>query len=515
MPPSGAKARFDGKPDVTEAMTIGRYRVVRHLATGGMADVFLARADGLQGFQKLVVIKRLLPTLEGTASFANMFLDEARLAASLQHANIVQVFDVGIADGRHFMAMEYLHGRDLGSLMGAVRDEKGVPLELACYIIASASAGLHHAHERLGPDGAPLNIVHRDLSPRNVFIGFDGHVKVVDFGIAKAEGRLTKTRTGALKGTPGYMSPEQAFSRPLDRRSDVFSLSILLWELAANRRLFRRSDDYQSLRALLEETPPPPSQFSARCPPDLDAIVARGLARDVSERFASAEELQLAIERLAQEHGLALAPRGLARLMRDLFPEDADLSRLQFDDGGSGPWRQGEGGAPTSSSARPSPASSEDSPAQDSRAKPPGPPSSAEAAPPAARRRLGLAAAAVALVGTAGALGFALRGQRSELGETPGSVDLPSAAKSGSSPAAPAAPAMAAPPMAVPDAISLAAAPQAAAPDAGSDAVAGLRQRPGGHDRKSTGARTKSPVSRRPANAPVETHLDHDSPVLP
>lgn len=494
-------------------MYIGRYRVVRHLATGGMADVFLARADGLQGFQKLVVIKRLLPTLEGNASFANMFLDEARLAASLQHANIVQVFDVGIADGRHFMAMEYLHGRDLGSLMDAVRDEQGVPLELACYIIASASAGLHHAHERLGPDGAPLNIVHRDLSPRNVFIGFDGHVKVVDFGIAKAEGRLTQTRTGALKGTPGYMSPEQALSSPLDRRSDVFSLSILLWELAANRRLFRRSDDYQSLRALLEETLPPPSHFSARCPPDLDAIVARGLARDVAERFATAEELQLAIERLALKHGLALAPRGLAGLMRDLFPEDADLSRLQFDGSGSGLWRQREGDTPTSSSTRPSPASSGDSPAQDSRAKPPGPPSFAdEAAPPVSRRRLGLglAAAAVALVGTAGALGFALRGQRSELGQAHGSIDLPSAAKSGSSPAAPAVPAMAAP-----DAIPLTAAPQPAAPDAGSDAVVELRRRPGGHDRKPTGARAKSPVSRRPANAPVETNFDHDSPVLP
>jgi hypothetical protein len=334
-------------------MNIGRYQVVRHLATGGMADVFLARAAGPEGFQKLVVIKQLLPTLEGDPAFTRMFLDEARLAASLHHANIVQVFDVGIAGGRHFMAMEYLHGRDLGCVMKAVRGGQGVPLDLACSIIASASAGLHYAHECVGPDGAPLNIVHRDLSPHNVVIGFDGHVKVVDFGIAKAAGRSTGTQTGAVRGTIGYMSPEQARAQPLDRRTDVFALCVLLWELIANRPLFRGSDDYQTLRALIEQAAPPPSEFAPRCPPDLDRIVGRGLAREVEQRTRSAEELQLALESFAREQGLALTAGGLARFMRDLFPAEADPSRVLAVGSGAAFGIRGEVEAPTSSDRKP------------------------------------------------------------------------------------------------------------------------------------------------------------------
>jgi len=312
-----------------QTQRLGRYELYRHLATGGMADVSLARISGPEGFEKLCVVKTLLPDLARDERYRAMFLNEARVAARLQHSNVVQIFDVGVVDGRYYMAMEYLHGRDLGQLMVLTRKAgQRLPLETALHVIVSACAGLHFAHEQRSPEGALLNLVHRDVSPRNVFVGFDGHVKVLDFGIVKTLDSSHKTRTGVLKGTVGYMSPEQVRGQPVDRRSDVFGLSILLWELVTGERLYRTADEYSAMRKVVEEDAPPPSSCFADCPAELDAILKQGLARDPAGRFESAAQLQQALEAFARGRGLTVSASAVARSMEDYFPGASDLRTL-------------------------------------------------------------------------------------------------------------------------------------------------------------------------------------------
>ncbi|HEX4460669.1 MAG TPA: serine/threonine-protein kinase, partial [Polyangia bacterium] len=219
---------------------LGDYEILKRLAVGGMAEIFLARVRKLTGFQKMVVIKRILPQLAQNTDFVEMFLDEARIAATLEHPHIVQTYDVGMIDDSYYIAMEYLHGEDVRSIMRAVNTRlQAPPIEQALHIIISAAAGLHYAHEKVGFDGAPLDIVHRDVSPQNLIVTYEGSVKLLDFGIAKASNRLRETRVGTLKGKVPYMSPEQCRSEQLDRRSDIYSLGILMWELTLSRRLYR------------------------------------------------------------------------------------------------------------------------------------------------------------------------------------------------------------------------------------------------------------------------------------
>ena len=195
-----------------------------------MAEIFLARIRKMTGFQKMVVIKRILPQLAQNTEFVEMFLDEARIAATLEHPSIVQTYDVGVLDENFFIAMEYLHGEDVRSVMRMLRNRNlKLPIEVALHIVISACAGLHYAHEKVGFDGHPLEIVHRDVSPQNIIVTYEGGVKLLDFGIAKASNRLRETRFGTLKGKVPYMSPEQCRGEPLDRRSDIFSLGIMLY----------------------------------------------------------------------------------------------------------------------------------------------------------------------------------------------------------------------------------------------------------------------------------------------
>ena len=202
-------------------MQIGRYELIRPLAVGGMAEIFLARATGIEGFEKLVVIKRILPHLAGSDEFVSMFLDEARLAASLHHANVAQVYDIGNDDGSYFFAMEYIEGKDVRHIRKQLHRTGGrLPLEHTIGIVLAVAAGLHAAHDKRGRDGRPLNIVHRDVSPSNIIVTFDGGVKLIDFGIAKAAQRQTHTRTGVLKGKSAYMSPEQWTDLPLSRSEE-------------------------------------------------------------------------------------------------------------------------------------------------------------------------------------------------------------------------------------------------------------------------------------------------------
>jgi len=305
---------------------IGKFEIIRHLARGGMADVFLARVEGLEGFEKLCVLKRMLPDLMASDEHVQMFLDEARIAGALHHANIVQVYDVGVADGKYFLAMEYLSGYDVSRVFRALsaRGEQ-MPFEQAVHIVASICAGLHHAHECRDPHGVPMGIVHRDISPQNVFVSFDGHVKLMDFGIAKASKRSTRTRSGVLKGKLGYMAPEQAQGKRLDRRADIFATAVILWELTTGRRLHPSRNEYEILKAIVERAAPLPSTLRDDYPPELERIVMQGLSKDPSGRYSTALEMQHDLEQLARDAGMTLAPTSIATLMTRLFPEGHEL----------------------------------------------------------------------------------------------------------------------------------------------------------------------------------------------
>ncbi len=299
---------------------LGRYRVVRPLARGGMAELFLARASGIQGFEKLVVVKRVLPELARDADYVGMFLDEARLAARMHHSNLVQVYDIGEADGLPFYAMEYLDGHDVREIIRALqaRREK-LPIEHALLITIGVAAALHYAHEMKDEEGRTLGIVHRDVSPQNVAVTFDGGIKLFDFGVAKAKRRTTETRHGTLKGKIQYMSPEQCRGDEVDRRSDVFSVAILLWELMTGRRLYGGNSDFGVMKSIAESDAPKPSLVWPECPPELEAIVMRGLRREKQGRFATMEELQLALEAYARESRLAVSGVGMGKHLRKLF----------------------------------------------------------------------------------------------------------------------------------------------------------------------------------------------------
>jgi tRNA A-37 threonylcarbamoyl transferase component Bud32 len=326
LPPARARPYSDRVRDPAPAPIAGlpdrfdRYTVLGHLATGGMAEVYLARQAGPRGFEKLVVIKRIRPELVGEPGAVDAFLDEARLVATLEHPHIVQVLELGVVAGTPFFVMEHVGGVDLRQLLeAAVREGEEISLANALYIAIDVCAALHYAHERPGPDGAPLGIIHRDMSPSNVLISHDGAVKVCDFGIAKASSRTRETQRGVVKGKFSYMSPEQCTNAPLDRRSDVFALGILLYELTTQTHLFRAGNDYGAMKAIVEDEIPPPSARAPGYPPELEAIVLRALARDPAARYPTAEALQTALEDFAREHKLALSSTHVAALMRRLF----------------------------------------------------------------------------------------------------------------------------------------------------------------------------------------------------
>ncbi|MFL5304896.1 MAG: serine/threonine-protein kinase, partial [Polyangia bacterium] len=311
--------------------TVGRYEPIRRLAVGGMAEIFLARVPGvgLEGFEKLVVLKRILPQHALDPELLRMFVDEARLSATLTSPHVTQVYDVGTDGDAPFFTMEYVHGANLRELLRATARNAGdvaapLPLGPALTIVAAAADGLHHAHERLGPGGEPLGIVHRDVSPSNVLVSFDGGVKVSDFGIAKWAYQRTRTQEGTLKGKFAYMSPEQCRGRLVDRRSDIFALGTILYELTTGAAPFAAESDLEILNQIAQGSAAPPTWPAARgpYPPALAAIVMRALAPDPEARFATMRELQVALEGFARDAGLALSTVSLAALMQDLFASE-------------------------------------------------------------------------------------------------------------------------------------------------------------------------------------------------
>jgi serine/threonine protein kinase len=303
-----------------ETTRLGSYEILRKLTRGGMAEIFLARTSGPSGFEKLVVLKKILSKYAGKQRYVQLFLEEAKLAASLDHPNIAQVYDIGMVDGSYFFAMEYLHGQDVRSILHrAWRIGARFPVEHAVQIARNVASALHFAHEKRRSDGTLLGLVHRDVSPSNVIVTYDGATKLLDFGVAKTAASTVKTRTGALKGKIAYMSPEQARGMPVDRRSDIFSLGIVLWEMVTTQRLYRADNDLATLQLIIHRPPRPPSDLVPDCPPELERIVLRALAQNPADRYPDAEQLVDDLDELAREHKLRQSPNALAAALGQLF----------------------------------------------------------------------------------------------------------------------------------------------------------------------------------------------------
>ena len=275
---------------------IGRYETLHVIASGGMASVFLARVHGEAGFERVVAIKRPHPHLRQDEDFASMFLDEARLASRIHHPNVVSVIDFGGETSVPFLVMEYIEGTHLLALnKAALKRKTRIPMGVSVRIIMETLMGLHAAHELRDPDGALMNLVHRDVSPQNVLVGIDGTARITDFGVAKAEARATVTRDGTVKGKLAYIAPEQLQGREVTRCADIFAAGVLLWESLCGRRLFRADSEAETVNMLLNWIVPKPSSIVPEIPPELDEIVLKALERDPAKRYATAAEFAEAL----------------------------------------------------------------------------------------------------------------------------------------------------------------------------------------------------------------------------
>jgi serine/threonine-protein kinase len=281
-----------------------RYRVIEKLESGGMAEVFRAESQGLQGFRKQVAIKRVLPHLSEKKKFISMFLDEARLSAQLSHSNCVQVFDIGVGDQAYFIVMEFVDGANLKSIAESMTKQgHDFPVAAAAFIAHEICKGLSYAHELTDQDGLPMHLVHRDISPPNVLVTKYGEVKIVDFGLAKASSQLEKSEPGIIKGKFSYLSPEAVVGQEVDSRADIFALGIILWELLASRRLFTGETDYETVQKVGAAQVPPISQINPKVPPELERIVHKALARNPQQRYGTARELGQALSQFLFRFG--------------------------------------------------------------------------------------------------------------------------------------------------------------------------------------------------------------------
>lgn len=293
-----------------------RYRVVEKLESGGMAEVFRAESEGLQGFRKQVAIKRVLPHLSEKKKFIAMFLDEARLSAQLSHSNCVQVFDIGVGDAAFFIVMEFVDGANLKGIAESVKKQgKDFPVAAAAFIIHEICKGLSYAHELTDANGMPLNLVHRDMSPPNVLITKFGEVKIVDFGLAKASSQLEKSEPGIIKGKFSYLSPEAAMGQEVDSRTDIFAVGIMLWELLAGQRLFLGDTDFQTVKKVQMAQVPPISQINRKVPPELERIVNKALAKEMTARYSTARELGQDLTRFMFSYGQAISGYDIATIV--------------------------------------------------------------------------------------------------------------------------------------------------------------------------------------------------------
>ncbi len=309
----------------------GQYEILERIASGGMAELYKARLSGVEGFQKIVAIKKILPHLADNEEFIAMFADEAKLAAQLNHPNIVHIFDLGkIEGGGYFIAMEFVDGRDLRGLLHAAAEVGSpLPIPLAVYIASKVAAALDYAHRRRDPEGREMTIVHRDVSPQNILISYEGDIKLCDFGIAKAASKASQTQSGALKGKVQYMSPEQAWGKPIDRRSDLFSLGAVLFEMLTDQKLFRGDSDLTVLEKVRAADVAAPSSISPEVSHSLDAIVLKALARDPEERYPNASDMLRDLEAVLYAYTPAPGSADLAIFLHRLQAEEQAIAEAR------------------------------------------------------------------------------------------------------------------------------------------------------------------------------------------
>src|SRR5450432_1351489 len=301
-------------------LPFGKYYLLERINVGGMAEVFKAKTFGVEGFERLLAVKRILPNIAEDEEFITMFIDEAKIAVQLQHANIAQIFDLGKVDESFFIALEYVHGRDLRSIFDRMRSRgEAVPIAMACYMVMQVCEGLDYAHNKRDGQGRELHLVHRDISPQNVLIGYEGEVKLIDFGIAKAAGKASKTQAGILKGKFGYMSPEQVRGLPIDRRSDIFSVGIVLYELLTNERLFVGESDFSTLEKVRNVEIMPPSSYNKKIPSELERIVLKVLAKDPEDRYQNAIDLHDDLQSFLHKIGEFYSRKDLSAWMKKMF----------------------------------------------------------------------------------------------------------------------------------------------------------------------------------------------------
>jgi serine/threonine protein kinase len=323
----------DVGPALALANRLGSYELIRPIAQGGMADIYLARRVGPGRFERHVAVKVLNRMRAGDAEACAMFLDEARLVALLNHHNIASVLEVDVVDGKHYLAMEYVHGADLRDVLGAAqRAGTLLPYETSISIVCAAAAGLDHAHRRCGPDGKPLRLVHRDVSLSNIMVGHDGSVKVVDFGIATTTIASVHTSPGVVRGKASYMSPEQALGDRVDHRSDVFALGVVLYELTTGVRCFHGKTDFERMLAVVRGEYLAPGEVIADYPPELEQVIRTALAIDPDRRFTSAAALIAALERVVIARGWVGGPGAIERAMHGLFGDVAEPWTSHADD---------------------------------------------------------------------------------------------------------------------------------------------------------------------------------------
>jgi len=309
-------------------MADNRYRITERVAAGGMAEVFRGVAESMQGFKKNIAIKRILPALTKNKKFVAMFLDEARLSLVLQHANIVQVFDIAHTDDTYFIVMEYVDGVDLKALMEWRRKiNRRIPIAHSLYVIMEICKGLSYAHELLNPEtGKPLGLVHRDISPPNVLISKQGEVKVVDFGLAKATSQIETTDPGVVKGKMSYLSPEAARGEEVNAAADIFAVGILLYEMLTGKRLFYGETDYQTVELVRNAKIPPIKPQNPQVEPELEDIVRKALAKRKEDRFQSPTDMQDALAQYSYSRGLKVISRDIAELVRQCLDDRASQS---------------------------------------------------------------------------------------------------------------------------------------------------------------------------------------------
>lgn len=317
--------------DPKRNIRFGKYTLIDRIAVGGMAEIFLARQAGIENFEKTIVIKRIRPHLSKQPNFVKMFLNEAKLAAQLNHPNIVQIYDLGKIGESYFIAMEYVFGRDMRRIIPKA-DSLGIPFPMvyALKIASSVCEGLYYAHQKTDTYGTVLSIVHRDVTPENIFVSFDGTVKVLDFGIAKAANQIEQTRAGEIKGKLSYMSPEQCMGKQLDNRSDLFSLGTVLYEWLTGFKLFTGDSEVAILKSITEGKIYAPSYFKADIPEGVEAILMKALEKDRERRYQTAWDMQYDIDQFLSQYEFTPSNIHLSNFLKQLFNDELEEEKQRL-----------------------------------------------------------------------------------------------------------------------------------------------------------------------------------------